>query len=216
MARMASHACRSNAASLARSWPAHRLGRARASALLIATSFRPRQTSCPQSTSTASDGGLTQRDSSPTPAKSHSRGEGRRAGKGLARIGGREHAAHEPLISSVIVAEVELAVLSLKGMFSILCIGQGVCRVEFAFDPDKSDANAKKHGIDFFDAQLLWLDDMLIEVPARTAGQPRWLVVGRISDRHWSAVIPRRGDTLRIISLRRARPEEIKLYETLE
>jgi uncharacterized DUF497 family protein len=88
--------------------------------------------------------------------------------------------------------------------------------VEFAFDPDKSDANAKKHGIDFVDAQLLWLDDMLIEVPARTVGEPRWLVVGRISDRHWSAVITRRGDTLRIISVRRARPEEIKLYETLE
>jgi uncharacterized DUF497 family protein len=82
--------------------------------------------------------------------------------------------------------------------------------------PAKSDANAQKHGIDFFDAQLLWLDDMLIEVPARTVGEPRWLVVGRISDRHWSAVITRRGDTLRIISVRRARPEEIKLYETLE
>jgi arylsulfatase A-like enzyme len=57
-------------------------------------------------------GGRTQRDSAPAPEKRHSRGEGRRAGKGLARIGGREYAAHEPLISSVIVAEVPLAGLS--------------------------------------------------------------------------------------------------------
>jgi len=87
--------------------------------------------------------------------------------------------------------------------------------VEFAFDPDKSAANARKHGIDFVAAQLLWLDDMLIEVPARTVGEPRWLVVGRIADKHWSAVITRRGDTIRVISVRRSRPEEINLYETL-
>jgi len=57
---------------------------------------------------------------------------------------------------------------------------------------------------------------MLIEVPARTVGEPRWLVVARISNMHWSAVITRRGETFRIISVRRSRPEEIKLYETLE
>jgi hypothetical protein len=50
-------------------------------------------------------GGRTRRDSAPTPEKRHSRGESRRARKGLSRIGGREHAAHEPLI----VAEVPLA-----------------------------------------------------------------------------------------------------------
>ncbi len=49
------------------------------------------------------------------PEKRHSRGEGRRAGKGLPRIGGREHAAHEPLISSLVVAEVPLAGLALAG-----------------------------------------------------------------------------------------------------
>jgi uncharacterized DUF497 family protein len=37
-----------------------------------------------------------------------------------------------------------------------------------------------------------------------------------IGDRHWSAVITRRGDTMRIISVRRARPEEIRLYETID
>ena len=88
--------------------------------------------------------------------------------------------------------------------------------MEFTFDPQKSDANARKHGIDFVDAQLLWLDDMLIEVPARTADEPRWLVVGRIAGKHWSAVVTYRDEHVRLISVRRSRPEEIRLYETLE
>lgn len=88
--------------------------------------------------------------------------------------------------------------------------------MEFTFDPQKSDANARKHGIDFVDAQLLWLDDMLIEVPARTADEPRWLVVGRIAGKHWSAVVTYRDEHVRLISVRRSRPEEIRLYETLD
>ncbi len=88
--------------------------------------------------------------------------------------------------------------------------------MEFTFDPIKSDANNRKHGIDFVDAQLLWLDDMLIEVPARTADEPRWLVVGRIAGKHWSAVVTYRDEHVRLISVRRSRPEEIRLYETLE
>ena len=88
--------------------------------------------------------------------------------------------------------------------------------MEFTFDPIKSDANAQKHGIDVVDAQLLWLEDMLIEVPARTADEPRWLVVGRIAGKHWSAVITYRDEHVRLISVRRSRPEEIRLYETLD
>jgi hypothetical protein len=65
-------------------------------------------------------GGRTQRDSAPTPENRHSRGEGRRAGKGLVRIGGQEHATHEPLISSLIVAEVPLTGLSLRAERQLL------------------------------------------------------------------------------------------------
>ncbi len=54
---------------------------------------------------------------------------------------------------------------------------------------------------------------MRIEVPARTAGEPRWLVVGRMGGRHWSAVVTYREDRIRIISVRRARDEEIRIYE---
>jgi uncharacterized DUF497 family protein len=60
--------------------------------------------------------------------------------------------------------------------------------VEFEFDPAKSSANKAKHGIDFVEAQTLWLDEALIEAPAKTDDEPRFLLVGRIGRRHWSAV----------------------------
>jgi uncharacterized protein len=85
--------------------------------------------------------------------------------------------------------------------------------VEFEFDPEKSSANKAKHGIDFIEAQALWLDEALIEAPARTDDEPRFLVVGRIGGRHWSAVCVRRGERTRIISVRRSRKEEIASYE---
>ncbi|HEY6520209.1 MAG TPA: BrnT family toxin [Roseiarcus sp.] len=86
--------------------------------------------------------------------------------------------------------------------------------MEFEFDPEKSSANKAKHGIDFVEAQALWLDEALIEAPARTDDEPRFLVVARISGRHWSAVCVRRGERTRIISARRSRKEEIETYES--
>ena len=86
--------------------------------------------------------------------------------------------------------------------------------MEFEFDPKKSASNRSKHGIDFVEAQALWEDPDFVEIPARTTDEPRSLVVGKIEDMHWSAVITLRGDRTRIISVRRARPEEIKIYES--
>jgi uncharacterized protein len=85
--------------------------------------------------------------------------------------------------------------------------------MEFEFDPNKSAMNKKKHGIDFIDAQVLWKDPDLLEIPARTEDEPRFLVVGRIEDKHWAAVITYRDDSVRLISVRRARNTEIELYE---
>ena len=85
--------------------------------------------------------------------------------------------------------------------------------MEFEFDPDKSQANKAKHGIDFIEAQLLWLDDMLLEIPARTSDEPRFLIIGAIGNRHWSAVVTYREDRIRIISVRRSRKEEVEIYE---
>jgi uncharacterized protein len=81
------------------------------------------------------------------------------------------------------------------------------------FDEKKSQANAEKHGIDFVEAQALWSDPNLIEIPAKTVDEPRFLVIGRISGKHWSAVITHRSERIRLISVRRSRPEEVALYE---
>ena len=85
--------------------------------------------------------------------------------------------------------------------------------MEFEFDRNKSRSNKKKHGIDFVEAQLLWLDPDRIQIPARTEDEPRFLVVGRIGVQHWSAVITYREEVIRIISVRRSRDEEVEVYE---
>ncbi len=86
--------------------------------------------------------------------------------------------------------------------------------MEFEFDPQKSDVNRTKHGIDFSEAQKLWEDPDLVEIPVKTGDEPRYLVVGRILGMHWSGVITYRGGKVRIISVRRSRKEEVELYES--
>jgi uncharacterized DUF497 family protein len=86
--------------------------------------------------------------------------------------------------------------------------------VEFEFEPKKSDSNKQKHGLDFHDARALWDDPDLIEIPVQTIDEPRYLVIGTIAGKHWSGVITYRGDTIRIISVRRSRKEEVEIYES--
>ena len=84
----------------------------------------------------------------------------------------------------------------------------------FEFDSQKSLSNLKKHGIDFVEAQLLWLDPSLLEIPAKTVDESRCLMIGKILDKHWSAVVTYRNESIRIISVRRARIEEVEIYES--
>jgi len=86
--------------------------------------------------------------------------------------------------------------------------------MEFEFDKRKSERNKRKHGIDFVEAQFLWEDSDLIEIPARTEDEPRFLVIGKIQEKHWSGIITYRKHRIRIISVRRSRREEIEIYES--
>lgn len=84
----------------------------------------------------------------------------------------------------------------------------------FEFDSSKSEANKLKHGIDFVEAQSLWGDPHLLEIPSKAVDdEPRSMVVGVMGNKHWSGVITYRGDSIRIISVRRARKSEVELYE---
>lgn len=85
--------------------------------------------------------------------------------------------------------------------------------MDFEFDPAKSEANKAKHGIDFHEAMALWEDERRVEISARTTDEPRFMVIGTIAGTFWSAVITYRGETTRIVSVRRSRKEEVALYE---
>ncbi len=85
--------------------------------------------------------------------------------------------------------------------------------MDFEFDPNKSKSNKDKHGIDFEEAKALWEDPSLLEIEARVTGESRFLVIGKIAGKHWSAVVTYRGKKVRIISARRSRKEEVELYE---
>jgi len=86
--------------------------------------------------------------------------------------------------------------------------------MDFEFDKEKSAANKSKHGIDFIEAQLLWEDPERIEIPGRTEDELRIVVIGKISARHYSAIVTLRKGKIRIISVRRSRKEEIEIYES--
>ena len=85
---------------------------------------------------------------------------------------------------------------------------------DFEYDNNKSTSNLTKHGIDFVAAQELWVDPELIELQVKSEDEPRFLVIGIVAKKHWSAVITYRGSTIRIISVRRSRKKEVELYES--
>ncbi len=87
--------------------------------------------------------------------------------------------------------------------------------MKFEFDEKKSAGNMQKHGIDFLQIQALWDDLDLLEIPAKMVqDEGRCLVIGKIGEKHWSAVITYRNDSIRIISARRSREKEVQYYES--
>jgi uncharacterized protein len=86
--------------------------------------------------------------------------------------------------------------------------------IAFEFDETKSKKNLLKHGIDFVAVQLLWNDPSLLEIPAKTKDEARFLMIGVIGPKNWSAVVAYRTPNVRIISCRLSRVEEVALYES--
>ena len=85
---------------------------------------------------------------------------------------------------------------------------------KFEYDESKSLANLKKHGIDFLTAQALWNDLDALEIKAKSDDEDRFLVIGLIQGKHWSAVVTYRDNNIRLISVRRSRKKEVLLYES--
>jgi uncharacterized DUF497 family protein len=83
----------------------------------------------------------------------------------------------------------------------------------FEFDLNKSIINKEKHGIDFNEAQKLWEDLDRLVIPIRNVDELRFIIISKFDNKIWSAIFTMRNDNVRIISVRRARKEEIALYE---
>jgi len=83
----------------------------------------------------------------------------------------------------------------------------------FEWDLQKSIANKEKHGIDFDTARILWSDDNRLEIHLSYPVEERWIIIGKIDNRLWTAVFTLRGSLIRIISVRRSRKREVEFYE---
>ncbi|GHT40348.1 toxin [Bacteroidia bacterium] len=84
-------------------------------------------------------------------------------------------------------------------------------KVEFEFDNDKSESNRAKHGIDFVTAQRLWASDVLEQL-TQYPDEKRYLNIGSIDGQFWTAIVTYRESVTRIISVRRARKQEVLDY----
>ena len=86
--------------------------------------------------------------------------------------------------------------------------------MEFDYDPVKSQINQSKHGIDFEKAKMLCLDSYWVVITAKSTDEDRFMIIGKIDTKHWSAIVTYRESVVRIISVRRSRNNEVKIYES--
>ena len=84
--------------------------------------------------------------------------------------------------------------------------------MEFEYDPQKSESNQIKHGINFEVAKLLWDDVNRLQVEAKSDTEPRFALIAIYDDKLWTAFYTIREEQIRIISVRRARKGEGRLY----
>lgn len=82
----------------------------------------------------------------------------------------------------------------------------------FEFDPDKSLANERKHGIDFVQAQQLWADPNRAEFVAKFKDEERYGIIALFQRSLWCGISTVRDERIRLISVRRARKNEKKIY----
>lgn len=84
--------------------------------------------------------------------------------------------------------------------------------MKFEWNAAKSEANRKKHGIDFETSRALWLDENRIEIEAPYPVEKRSIIIAKLHGNLWTAIYTMRSKAVRIISVRRSREKEVKLY----
>ncbi|KRS19293.1 BrnT family toxin [Roseovarius indicus] len=82
----------------------------------------------------------------------------------------------------------------------------------FEWDEDKRKLTLEKHGLDFLDAAEVFAEDHLV-LRARSEIEQRRIAIGPINGMFIAVVFTMRGDTIRIITARRARRNEREAYD---
>ena len=88
--------------------------------------------------------------------------------------------------------------------------------MEFEWNPQKAAANLAKHAVSFEDAATVFGDPLgrIMADPRHSAEEQRLVLLGLSQSKHLLAVMyVNRGETLRIISARRATRRERTDYE---
>jgi len=89
--------------------------------------------------------------------------------------------------------------------------------MDFEWDSQKADINAKKHGVSFEEASAVFGDYLSFTYPdlGHSIQEERYIIIGLSSkDRILVISHTQRGETIRIISVRQATKRERDFYES--
>ena len=86
--------------------------------------------------------------------------------------------------------------------------------MHYEWDERKRLSNLEKHGLDFFDVDIVF-EATHVELPSSHTNETRYLAIGTLEGRFVTIVYTVRGEVIRIISFRRARHEEREVYQKL-
>jgi uncharacterized protein len=87
--------------------------------------------------------------------------------------------------------------------------------MEFEWWDAKRRAVLSERGLDFLDARRLFDGRDIYTVPSPRGGEQRWVSIGRLGEVMIAVVWTRRGNAIRIITMRRARDEEKRQYDAV-
>jgi uncharacterized DUF497 family protein len=104
--------------------------------------------------------------------------------------------------------------LELLGFTVYVVHHRGSRTLDFEWDPKKADRNRRKHGVEFLDAVAIFDDDRAITLIDEHPEEERYVSFGADAYGRVLAICYQlRGDSVRIISARKATPRERAQYE---
>jgi uncharacterized protein len=86
--------------------------------------------------------------------------------------------------------------------------------VRFEWDERKNRLNIEKHGIALSDSAQVFVLPLIIRLDERKDySEPRWIALGNLDGTIVVLVFTRRGDTIRMISMRKGNKHERQIYQ---